>query len=165
NIHATFWVIGANVVLLPDVLKATYLAGHQIGIHTWAHRHLTNLTDDQIVAELVYGAKAIKEVLGIVPKYYRPPYGDQDIRVRTLAAMMGLTTVVWSLDSQDWTWVGTPNITKVPLEFTSWAAQNVTYPISLEHDYWPDSTAMALKSMEILLAKGRQILPLSDCLG
>ncbi|KAJ3001989.1 UNVERIFIED_CONTAM: chitin deacetylase [Siphonaria sp. JEL0065] len=73
RMHATFWVVGVRVVELPNTLASTWSAGHNLGTHTWSHADLTLLGADQIVAELVYGARAIYEVTGIAPKYFRPP--------------------------------------------------------------------------------------------
>ncbi|KAH6581263.1 hypothetical protein BASA61_009169 [Batrachochytrium salamandrivorans] len=65
--------------LLGELAKRN--AGHQIGIHTWSHPYLSNTPSDQIVAEIVYTAKAIKQVIGVTPRFMRAPYGDIDERV------------------------------------------------------------------------------------
>lgn len=52
------------------------MTGHEISVHTWSHRHLTSLTNAQIVAELGWTRRAIKTVLGVTPTTMRPPYGD-----------------------------------------------------------------------------------------
>lgn len=59
----------------PSILKAVYAAGHQIGLHTWSHRHLSTCTNEQIVAEVMWGARAVMDVIGVMPTYFRPPYG------------------------------------------------------------------------------------------
>jgi len=34
---------------------------------------------------------------GRVPRYWRPPYGDSDMRVRSIAkAVFGMDTVIWN---------------------------------------------------------------------
>ncbi|KAJ3073611.1 chitin deacetylase [Podochytrium sp. JEL0797] len=165
GMSATFWVIGTNVLQLPDTLALTFDAGHQIGIHTWSHPDLTTLTDDQIIAELVYGAKAIYEVLGVVPQFFRPPYGAIDDNIRSLAATMGLQAVTWSEDSEDWTCVGFDNITNVPDAFQSWVDDGVTNAISLEHDYWNETASVVGQNMDILIAAGNTIVTLSECIG
>ncbi|KAI9332606.1 hypothetical protein DFJ73DRAFT_963410 [Zopfochytrium polystomum] len=76
NVTGTFFTIGANVVNKPQWasnLMATYNAGHQIGLHTWTHRRLTNETTEQIIAEFVWNALAVYQVIGKVPRYMRPP--------------------------------------------------------------------------------------------
>ena len=74
NIKATFFVVGSRVVENPDILKRVYDEGHVIGLHTWSHPYLTTLSTDQIVSEIVYSAQAIKNVIGTVPRFMRPPY-------------------------------------------------------------------------------------------
>ena len=37
DIKGTFCVTGSRSVQFPDILKATFDAGHQICIHTWSH--------------------------------------------------------------------------------------------------------------------------------
>ncbi|KAF9039607.1 hypothetical protein BDZ89DRAFT_1213034 [Hymenopellis radicata] len=108
DISATFFVVGSRVISYPNILREQYLAGHEISVHTWAHPALTKLTNEQIVAELGWTRKAIKDVLGVTPTTMRPPYGDIDDRVRAISLAMGLVPVIWtvangvSFDTNDW---------------------------------------------------------------
>ncbi|KAI8846720.1 hypothetical protein BC829DRAFT_398074, partial [Chytridium lagenaria] len=59
NARATFFVIGSSVVNRAghaDILRRAYQDGHQIGYHTWTHRPSSTLTNDQLVAEIVWNA-------------------------------------------------------------------------------------------------------------
>ena len=56
-----------------------------------------NLTNEQIVAELGWTQKIIKDIIGVSPSTFRAPYGDLDDRVRAVAAAMGLTPIQWSV--------------------------------------------------------------------
>ncbi|KAJ3396518.1 chitin deacetylase [Chytriomyces hyalinus] len=132
----TFFVIGSNAISYPDALYRAFQAGHQLASHTWSHPDLKSLSDDDVVAELVYGIMAIRTITGKTPKYYRPPMGNVDDRVQALAGMMGLTTVVWSHDSEDWTFAGKPEMRNVLTAFQQWMDQGVQGAISLEHDLW-----------------------------
>lgn len=60
---------------------------------------MTTQTNYQTVAELYWTLKAIKEVTGVTPKCWRPPQGDVDDRIRSIAWQMGLRTVIWDEDS------------------------------------------------------------------
>lgn len=73
KIKATFFVIGSMVLKYPDILIETFKAGHEIGIHTWSHNSLVTLTTDQIIAEIMWTAKIIREVIGYTPRLVRPP--------------------------------------------------------------------------------------------
>ncbi|PPQ72315.1 hypothetical protein CVT26_007272 [Gymnopilus dilepis] len=108
-IKATFFVVGSRVVERPQLLIEEYMSGHEISVHTWSHRSLTTLTNEQIVAELGWTRKAIKDVLGITPTTMRPPYGDIDDRVRAIALAMGMVPIMWTnspnggkFDTNDW---------------------------------------------------------------
>ncbi|KAI8608424.1 hypothetical protein BC830DRAFT_1155354 [Chytriomyces sp. MP71] len=167
KIKLTFWVIGYNVLTNADILKQTYQSGHDIGIHTWSHPHLTQLSDDEVIAELVYGARSIYEVLGVWPRYFRPPYGDADGRVRKLAALVGLTSVTWSRDSQDWVYYGNTTAlnTVIPANFRGWIGSGTNNDISLEHDFASATVDVGIKVLDMLLTAGYTIKPLSECLG
>jgi hypothetical protein len=54
------------------------------------------LTNEQIVAELGWTRKAIKDVTGVTPILFRPPYGDIDDRVRAVAKAMNLVPALWT---------------------------------------------------------------------
>jgi len=109
DLLATFFVVGSRVIERPTVLLEEYMAGHEISVHTWSHKHLTSLTTEQIVAELGWTRKAIKAVLGVTPTTMRPPYGDIDDRVRAIALAMGMVPILWTrtpsggqFDTNDW---------------------------------------------------------------
>ncbi|TFK28125.1 glycoside hydrolase/deacetylase [Coprinopsis marcescibilis] len=96
RLKATFFVVGSRVLYLPEVLQAEHIRGHQIAIHSWSHRPLTTLTTEQVIAELGWSKKIIKDTLGITPNQMRPPFGDMDERVRKISLAMGLTPIMWT---------------------------------------------------------------------
>ncbi|KAJ3241231.1 hypothetical protein HDU78_001947 [Chytriomyces hyalinus] len=164
----TFFVVGSQIAMFPSVLQDSYNAGHGIGIHTWSHAKLTTLSDDQIVAELVLGAKAIVDTLGIYPKYFRPPYGASDERVLRLAASVGLTSIVWTADSGDSedSVDVSESLTNeiVPANFETFVSEGRDKDISLQHDRWEYEAKVASTAMDILLTGGYNIMPIHDCL-
>ncbi|KAF9054495.1 hypothetical protein BJ165DRAFT_1337898 [Panaeolus papilionaceus] len=109
DLSATFFVVGSRVIERPNILIQEYMSGHEISVHTWSHRPLTTLTNEQIVAELGWTRKAIKTVLGVTPTTMRPPYGDIDDRVRAISLAMGMVPIMWTrtpdggkFDTNDW---------------------------------------------------------------
>ena len=76
NLRSTFFVIGSRAISNPATLQLEYMAGHQIGVHTWSHPPLTTLTTQEIIAELGWSRQIIKDVIGVTPLFMRPPYGD-----------------------------------------------------------------------------------------
>ncbi|KAG8697886.1 chitin deacetylase [Ceratobasidium sp. 395] len=157
KLKATFYVIGSNVIDKPAILQATYLAGHEIALHTWSHRALTTLSNEEIIAELGWNRKAIKDVTGLSPKTMRPPYGDIDDRVRAICKAMNLTPVLWTTegelqyDTNDWR--VNDNTTPGPKgpallqEFNSLldrASSLSTGFVSLQHDLYAQTVNMAV---------------------
>jgi peptidoglycan/xylan/chitin deacetylase (PgdA/CDA1 family) len=97
SLKSTFFVIGSRAVSFPAILQTEYLAQHHISVHTWSHAApLTTLTNEQIIAELGWCKKIIKDVLGVTPNTMRPPFGDIDDRVRAISLAMGLTPIMWT---------------------------------------------------------------------
>ncbi|KAJ3513559.1 hypothetical protein NLJ89_g2890 [Agrocybe chaxingu] len=96
NLKSTFFVVGSRVISFPAILQTQYMGQHQIAVHTWSHPSLTTLTNEEIIAELGWSRKVIKDVLGVTPNMMRPPYGDIDDRVRAISLAMGLIPVMWT---------------------------------------------------------------------
>ncbi|KAI8973434.1 hypothetical protein BDF20DRAFT_824072 [Mycotypha africana] len=99
---ATLFFVGSNVVHYPEAAQRAISDGHTICSHTWSHPLMTTLTNEEIVAQLYWTQKAIKETTGVTPKCWRPPYGDVDDRVRAIAWQMGMRTFLWDQDTFDW---------------------------------------------------------------
>ncbi|CCA75621.1 probable Chitin deacetylase [Serendipita indica DSM 11827] len=103
---ATFYVVGSRVISYPQIVQYQYMTGHELSVHTWSHAAiygkpelnlgLTSLTNEQIVAELGWTRKAIKDITGVSPTTFRPPYGDIDDRVRAIGLAMGMMPIVWT---------------------------------------------------------------------
>ena len=103
NTKATLFIVGSRAISYPETLKRAYNEGHQIAIHTWSHAKVTSLSNVQIVAELKWTEKAIFDIIGVSPIYWRPPYGDVDNRVRNIATQLGFKTSMWTqgFDTKD----------------------------------------------------------------
>jgi hypothetical protein len=76
SITTTFFVVGSRAISFPNILQTEYMLGHQIAVHTWSHPFLTTQSTPQVIAELGWTKKIIKDVTGITPIFFRPPFGD-----------------------------------------------------------------------------------------
>ncbi|KAI8877455.1 carbohydrate esterase family 4 protein, partial [Backusella circina FSU 941] len=113
---ATMFYIGSNVLDWPYGALRGVKDGHHIASHTWSHKLMTSLTNDEVLAELYYAQKAVKFVTGLTPKYWRPAQGDLDDRVRWIATQINLTAVIWNLDTFDWAADVLPGVTQQTVE-------------------------------------------------
>jgi peptidoglycan/xylan/chitin deacetylase (PgdA/CDA1 family) len=102
---ATFFVNGLNYDCIynrADSLRSAYNAGFQIASHTWSHPDITGLTASQFTTELTKLNTALSKIIGAIPTYFRPPYGNQNQANLNVLQQNGFTTsVLWSLDSGD----------------------------------------------------------------
>jgi peptidoglycan/xylan/chitin deacetylase (PgdA/CDA1 family) len=73
-----------------------------VGHHSWDHPRLTELEPAEIASQLRRTTAAIESVTGVRPEVFRPPYGDRDERVDRIAAELGMRTVLWDVDPEDW---------------------------------------------------------------
>ncbi|BGP26463.1 chitin deacetylase, carbohydrate esterase family 4 protein [Rhodotorula toruloides] len=92
---ATLFYIGSNVLDWPLQAQRGLSDGHEVCAHTWSHRYMTSLSNEEVFAEFYYSKKAIKDVLGVTVQCWRPPYGDVDDRVRYIANALGMRTITW----------------------------------------------------------------------
>jgi peptidoglycan/xylan/chitin deacetylase (PgdA/CDA1 family) len=161
DLKATFFLVGPRVITRPEIVVYEHMNGHELGVHTWSHPALTTLTNEQIVAELGWCRKAIKEVAGVTPILFRPPYGDIDDRVRAIAKAMNLVPALWTSipddngdgvteqwDSNDWrVHGGTVPAVANQVAFNTTLAKSLnlnTGFIVLQHDIYSESVDLAI---------------------
>lgn len=64
-----------------------------------SHASFNDITREQLDSEIDNVDEALKKILGIVPKYVRPPYGTCDASCVDYLQAKGKTVVQWSEDS------------------------------------------------------------------
>lgn len=102
GVSATFFCIGQQVQMYPDLVQQASQEGSAIGNHTWNHPHLTRLSPAAIRWQLSATSAAIRQAIGIPPDLFRPPYGATNATVRSIASQLGLRQILWTLDTHDW---------------------------------------------------------------
>jgi hypothetical protein len=159
-------VNGATLHLLTD--QTLSITGHEIGIHTWSHPHLIQLTTEQVIAEFKWTELAIKTVIGVTPKSVRPPFGSYDDRIRDIAAQLGYKIILWDLDTQDFLQKNNPSFDPTDLSdlFVDWVELNTTNGhISLNHDLYLPGVVSTPASVLNIQAGGFTLKPASVCNG
>ncbi|KAH9947942.1 glycoside hydrolase/deacetylase [Amylocystis lapponica] len=179
DLRSTFFVVGSRAISYPFTLQEEYMGGHQISVHTWSHPYMTTMTNEQAIAELGWTKKVIKDITGVTPRYWRPPFGDIDDRIRAIAQAMDLTAIVWTrisatstFDTGDYDVAG-GTVSSVQV-LNNWNAimQNATTIksgfIVLEHDLFPQTVDLAI---DYILPQGLahnpkfNITPVIECMG
>jgi peptidoglycan-N-acetylglucosamine deacetylase len=116
---ATFFVVGSNVQRYPSTVQREVNDGDAIGIHTYDHPYMSLISPTARAWELTATIQVIHAAAGPNDclRYWRPPFDDYDADVLTLTNAMGLTTVTWSVDPQDWASPGVQTIVNRVLQY------------------------------------------------
>jgi peptidoglycan/xylan/chitin deacetylase (PgdA/CDA1 family) len=107
SVKATFNVIGSQAAAYPALVQQESRQGNIIGNHTWTHPQLTHLSPAAVRHELQSTSNKIQADTGVLPTVFRPPYGKFNSSVQSIAASLGLSTVLWNVDPKDWSRPGT----------------------------------------------------------
>jgi peptidoglycan/xylan/chitin deacetylase (PgdA/CDA1 family) len=110
GVRATFFDIGSRVQGNPAAVRAERDAGMWIQNHSWSHPHMTQLTAAQMRSELSMTQQAIQQAAGLTPRIFRPPFGETNGTLQSVAAQLGLLVVTWTVDSRDWAGASTSQI-------------------------------------------------------
>lgn len=102
NIKATFFMTGGFVKNFTESAEKIRDAGHEIASHSQWHHHLLEDSLSQRFAEVRNGAATIRNMLGVNPRLFRPPYGEFNVTVSAPARAEGMEVCLWTIDSHDW---------------------------------------------------------------
>ena len=100
--HATFFMVGTSMEKMPEVVKAVYDAGNEVGLHTWRHNDLTQMNADAIVRNLQLCQNIVLEQTGTTARWLRPPYGKVGPGTYGACNALGMYIATWTIDSRDW---------------------------------------------------------------
>lgn len=104
GISATFCLVGVNVIAFPRLVQAIADEGHTLCNHSWAHDTALGMRSRAAIrADLVRTNNAIRAAApGSRVSYYRQPGGNWTASVVTVAREIGMTSLHWTVDPQDW---------------------------------------------------------------
>ena len=96
GVKATFFLVGKQVTLYPELVREIRRRGHVVGSHSYAHRSFRHLTPVECEQDLVKSRLAIREACGETVTLFRPPGGYYDASAKGAAGALGFVTVFWS---------------------------------------------------------------------
>lgn len=153
GVKVTFFLMGENIPGKEEIVKRMYAEGHLIGNHSYRHIQLTKAGIEEVCQAFEITGQMIEELTGVRPQYVRPPYGDwnEELECRT-----SLTTVLWNVDSMDWSCRNRNRIvSKVCREVEDG-------DIILMHDIFQFSEEAALDIIDRLSAEGWQFVTVDE---
>jgi peptidoglycan/xylan/chitin deacetylase (PgdA/CDA1 family) len=158
HIKATFCMVGRQVAAHATLVRRMVAEGHTLCNHTWSHDEmLRTRSTDQIAADLQRTNDAIHAVVpSAAIGYFRAPGGNFSSQVVNIAAAMGMTSIYWSVDPQDWRGPGVQSIITNVLKNTRPGS------IVLLHDGAGPQTVTALRTILPDLAGRYTLIALPD---
>jgi peptidoglycan/xylan/chitin deacetylase (PgdA/CDA1 family) len=113
HVPATFFEIGDQISQYDpngSVERRMLADGDMIGDHTWTHPNMTALSASEQRSQLELTVQAIRRQTGFTTCIWRPPYEAFDSQVVSVARSLGLITVNYDVDTQDYKEPGTATI-------------------------------------------------------
>jgi polysaccharide deacetylase family sporulation protein PdaB len=158
GIKTTFFLAGYWVDKHPDYVAKIAGQGHEIGNHSYSHPHMNTLSEQGIHYELQKNADLIRDLTGQKTSLFRPPFGEYNNQVISIASSLGYHTIQWSVDSLDW-----KNLTSSQI-YDRVMDQVQPGSIVLFHNAAPGTPGAIRRLIPDLLAKGYEIVPISALL-
>ena len=145
NIHATFFLLGENILKNKELLLRMQKDGHLIGCHTWSHVQLDKISPSSASREILKTNSLIYHITGTYPTCLRPPYGAWK---KDLELPVTMFPVFWDVDTLDWQ-------SQNPESILDIVRKNVQDgSIILMHDSYDSSVRAALAITDELTEKG-----------
>lgn len=100
--RAVFFVVGKNVGRAPEMLGRIVHEGHVLGNHSHDHERKGPLDLGGWRRDLLRCQAVVEQGVGIRPHLFRPPCGCLSLASLYAPWSLGLSTVTWSVDCNDW---------------------------------------------------------------
>lgn len=107
---ATFFLLGAEVRLRPELARQILTDGHELGLHGFAHPRYDKITPEEAHRDLEQGLEALEAATGVRPRWFRPPFGRLSADSHGICRSLKLDIAYWSSWGLDWEQVSTDAI-------------------------------------------------------
>jgi peptidoglycan/xylan/chitin deacetylase (PgdA/CDA1 family) len=159
HVHATFFDVGANMALQPDLLRRTLAEGHEIANHSYNHNRLDSLTPQERHREINDTDITYCALTGNHLHLLRPPGMRYNPAVLSDIHRLGYIVVGYSTASQDF---NDKEEADVIAERTLRRTENGS--IILLHDYTPTAQALP-RILETLQTRGFRCVTISEMIA
>ena len=109
NAPATFFVVGSRAELFPDLVRRMAKLGDEVENHSYTHPNMNLLIPAEAESEILRNTVMIRSLTGRSPRFFRPPGGNADAEVKSLAHSYGLTLAYWTEDAMHAEDLGSPS--------------------------------------------------------
>jgi peptidoglycan/xylan/chitin deacetylase (PgdA/CDA1 family) len=106
--RVTFFMLAVEVRRAPGLAAEVVGAGHELGMHGDRHRNAAKEPPLVTIAGLRRARDTIADTTGVMPRWYRPPYGVLSGAALAGSLQLGLRPVLWTAWGRDWEAAATP---------------------------------------------------------
>ena len=152
GVHVTFFALGSQAEKFPNTVKRAADLGCEVANHTYSHKNLTKISEDERTSQVEDTADIIESITGTRSKLVRPPYGAKNDDVR---ATVKYPLILWSIDTLDWKTRDTDST-------VAEALKAVDGDIVLMHDVRDDTAAAAEQIIPALVEQGYKLVTVSE---
>jgi peptidoglycan-N-acetylglucosamine deacetylase len=142
----------------PDLLRAISWAGNEVANHSYSHPNLSNLSAEEAKRELNQTKALINRVIQKPNLYFRPPGGQYNSRILSMAAQEGYRMILWNVFPKDH---ARPSPEKIYDRIMASAADG---GVVLLHSGVEETLQVLPRVIKDLRAKGFQFLTVSEML-
>lgn len=164
--RGSFFLIGRHAEEEPEVARAIVESGHDVGSHTYSHRHLWSLGPAATRDEILRGRDSVVRVVGTDARYFRPPWGTFNAAALRVCRAEGLIPVLWTVRGEGYRW--RPSVEEMVREVVRRPHPGAIIDL---HDRggFPDTPRRVLAALPGILsglrARGLEPVTLSELLG
>jgi len=154
--RATFFVVGNRIEDHREIIGRASRLGCEILGHSWNHRYLTRLSEEDIATQLLETLSAIESVTGIAARMFRPTYGAVNDMLRSVSAELGFAMIYWSVDPQDW------RTRDAESTYSSIMLKAGNGSVIICHDVYPETVMAMADVIPDLISSGYQLVTVSE---
>lgn len=176
NAKATFFVCGERLnASTSDTLKRTIALGCEIGNHTFSHRDMKTLSEQELLSEIQNTNEKIAQYSGTDYQctLYRPPYGNINRSAMDKLYNNGIRmySIHWSSDSLDWDYQNQYKKGQISREeavqstFDTIIRETKEGTVILMHDIHEITPSVLALVLEKYTAEGYEFVTVSELFG
>ncbi len=121
DVRATFFLVGRDMRLHPELARQIVAAGHEVGNHSYTHQRMLLRSPSFLRRELDDTDAAIRDAGFRGPIFFRQPYGKKLIGLPWVLRQSHRTSVTWNLEPES-----TPGVAATPEAMAGYVSDHVT---------------------------------------
>jgi peptidoglycan-N-acetylglucosamine deacetylase len=154
---ATFFMVGEMAAEYPDVAREVAEQGHTVGTHTWSHRNLKRLREEQMKGQIEAAFTAVEKAAGVkIAPFFRYPYLSDSPATIAYLQSRNVAQFAIDIDSFDWRTRNTQSVVRRVMRGLAEQGRGII----LLHDIHASTAAAVPELLSQLKAKGYKIVHL-----